>query len=125
MKYVLRYVLVCLTLSNPIGVLAQTEGTAEERAACEPDVRRLCSEFGTDKDKIIACLNQKVRQLSPPCRLVILSYAQEQICIRDINRFCAEASGDRQKTFACLKEKQHMLIASCRNAVDVYARQRR
>jgi hypothetical protein len=125
MQRVLRCVLVCLTLTNPIAVLAQTEGTAEERAACQPDVQRLCNEFGADKDKIIACLNQKVRQLSPACRLVMLSYAQEQICIRDINRWCAEAAGDREKTFICLKEKQHMLTASCRNAVEVYARQRR
>jgi hypothetical protein len=125
MKNALRFFLVCLTLSNPIAVLAQNEGSAEERAACEPDVRRLCSEFGVDKDKIIACLNQKVRQLSPACRVVILSYAQEQICLRDINRFCPEVAGDREKTFVCLKEKQHLLSGSCRNAVEVYARQRR
>ena len=59
--------LACL-LSLPIAAIAQEQGTADERQACEPDVNRLCSQFIPDRDKIILCLNQKVRELNPSCR---------------------------------------------------------
>ena len=76
MRTLTALALVCLLVQSG-AAFAQTEGTAEERQACEPDVNRLCSQFEPDKDKIIACLNQKVRQLSPACRKVILSYARK------------------------------------------------
>jgi hypothetical protein len=38
---------------------------AQER--CEPDVMRLCSEFTPDRDRIVACLKAKRRQLSVSC----------------------------------------------------------
>jgi len=105
--------------------MAQDQGTAEERQACEPDVNRLCSEFIPDRSKIIVCLNQKVRQLNPACRNVILFYAQQQICAGDISRLCGEFAQDHDKTFACLNGKREMLSASCRRAVNVYERERR
>ena len=49
--------LACL-LFLPIAAIAQEQGTADERQACEPDVNRLCSQFIPDRDKIILCLNQ-------------------------------------------------------------------
>jgi hypothetical protein len=67
MKNLPRLTLVCL-LFLPIPAIAQEQGTADERQACEPDVNRLCSQFIPDRDKIILCLNQKVRELSPSCR---------------------------------------------------------
>jgi hypothetical protein len=34
---------------------------------CTPDVMRLCSEFIPDRDRIVACLKRKRRQMSPQC----------------------------------------------------------
>jgi hypothetical protein len=45
-------------------------GTAEERAACTPDVFRLCSSEIPNVDKIIACMKAKKSKLSPKCRAV-------------------------------------------------------
>jgi hypothetical protein len=123
MKSILRVAVTGLIFSHPMASFAQDQGTADERQACEPDVHRLCSDAGVNRDKIILCLNQKVRQLSPACRSVILFYAQQQICARDTTRLCGEA-GDRERTFACLSQKVHMLTPACRNAFEVYARQR-
>jgi len=50
---------------------AQERGTPEERRTCTPDVFKHCSDFIPDPDRITACLRQKVRELSPQCRLVI------------------------------------------------------
>jgi hypothetical protein len=99
--------LVCL-LFLPVAVMAQEQGTADERKACEPDVTRLCSQFIPDRDKIILCLNQKVRELNPSCRGVILFYAQQQ---------------DRDKVLACLSKKIQTVSASCRRALTVYQRE--
>jgi hypothetical protein len=43
-------------------------GTAEERAACTPDVFRLCSSEIPSVSKIIACMKAKQSQLSPKCK---------------------------------------------------------
>lgn len=126
MKHQMRLlgVLVCLTTAFPIAGVAQDQGTDAERKACEPDVNRLCSQFIPDRDKIIVCLNQKIRQLNPACRSVMLYYAQERICASDAARLCGE-SMDRERTFACLSQKTRLLSASCRTAFGVYARDRR
>jgi hypothetical protein len=124
MKNTLRLLLLCLAVSTSSVGRAQ-DGTADERQACEPDVNRLCSEFSPDKDKIIMCLNQKMRQLSPACRSVILFYVQQRICAQDTSRLCGDMGQDRERTFACLSQKERLLSASCRNAFGVYARQRR
>ena len=116
--------LTCL-LFLPIPAIAQEQGTADERQACEPDVNRLCSQFIPDRDKIILCLNQKVRELNPSCRRVILFYAQQQICAGDSSRLCGEFAQDREKTLACLSGKRQMLSASCRHALGVYERERK
>ena len=109
----------------PVVAIAQDQGTSDERQACEPDVNRLCSEFIPDRSKIIVCLNQKVRQLNPACRNVILFYAQQQICAGDSSRLCGEAGQDREEVLACLSRKTQMLSASCRHAFSVYERERK
>jgi hypothetical protein len=116
--------LICL-LFLPIAAIAQEQGTADERQACEPDVNRLCSQFIPDRDKIILCLNQKVRELNPSCRGVILFYAQQQICAGDSSRLCGDAGQDRERVLACLSKKNQMVSASCRRALTVYQRERK
>lgn len=125
MKNVPCLIFASVLMLAPAAALAQDQGTADERQACEPDVNRLCSEFIPDRSKIIVCLNQKVRQLNPACRTVILFYAQQQICAGDSSRLCGEFAQDREKTVACLHGKTQQLSASCRRALSVYERERR
>jgi len=44
-------------------------GTAAQRAACTPDVFRLCSSSIPSVSAIIACMEAKKSQLSPGCRV--------------------------------------------------------
>lgn len=46
-------------------------GTADEQAACTPDVFRLCAAEIPYEDKIVACLNRKLNKLSPACKAVM------------------------------------------------------
>jgi hypothetical protein len=48
---------------------ARSQGTPEQRHACEADARRLCSEFIPNVPAIIACMNHNSRILSAPCRV--------------------------------------------------------
>ena len=48
---------------------AAAQGTPEQRAACENDAMRLCSEFGGDVQRITTCMSQKMRYLNPQCRV--------------------------------------------------------
>ena len=125
MRDLLRPILGCLLACAPLPAVSQDQGTSDERQACEPDVNRLCSEFIPDRNKIIVCLNQKVRQLNPACRSVILFYAQQQICAGDSTRLCSEFAQDREKMLTCLSGKTEILSASCRRALGVYERERR
>jgi type II secretory pathway component PulL len=47
---------------------ASAQGTPAQRAACEGDAQRLCSQFIPDVDRITACLGQQRRYLSAACR---------------------------------------------------------
>lgn len=46
-------------------------GTADEQAACTPDVLSLCFWEIPNEDRIVACLNKNIKKLSPACRNVI------------------------------------------------------
>ena len=46
-------------------------GTADEQAACTPDVLSLCFWDIPSEDRIVACLNRNLKKLSPACRKVI------------------------------------------------------
>ena len=55
--------------------LADSAGTAEERAACRPDVRKLCGHIGAgESDKYRDCLQTHFSELSPKCQQVLMSH---------------------------------------------------
>ena len=53
------------------GIAAAHSGTADEQAACTPDVFRLCLFDIPNEDRIVACLNRNLSQLSPACHDVM------------------------------------------------------
>jgi hypothetical protein len=63
-------VTAAMTASAPSLSFAHS-GTAEEQAACTPDVLMLCLFEIPDEGRIVACLNRNVDRLSPACRTVI------------------------------------------------------
>jgi hypothetical protein len=57
--------------------------TAAQRAACEPDVFRLCSAAIPDVGKIITCMKANKPNLTPACHAVV-DAAEEQIATRSM-----------------------------------------
>jgi hypothetical protein len=56
--------------------LPSMEGTPEDRAACESDVRRYCQSAIPDNMRVLACLQQNRGRISPSCRGVLEKYGQ-------------------------------------------------
>ena len=56
--------------------LPSSAGTAEEEAACKPDVRRFCSELGEDQFRILACLQSQRERISKACLRVLENHGQ-------------------------------------------------
>ena len=57
---------VFLAINAPFAALAQSH-SAEDEAACTPDVLALCQQYIPLRQEIIACLNAKKQELSPAC----------------------------------------------------------
>ena len=54
---------------------ADTSGTAQEQAACRPDVRKLCGHIGkSESDKYRDCLQTHFSELSPKCQTVLMNH---------------------------------------------------
>jgi hypothetical protein len=59
-------------------IAQEHRGTPEQQMACTPDVFRLCGDRIPDEDRIVACLQQNVPQLSDACRAVFQSDERAQ-----------------------------------------------
>ncbi len=53
----------------PLGA-ARAE-SQEDREACTPEVHRLCGQYIPDREAIISCLKQNMKNLVPACRKVM------------------------------------------------------
>jgi hypothetical protein len=63
-------ILVGLALASYSSGAISAPGTDEQRAACTPDVFRLCSSELPNVDHILQCMNVKKTSLSPACKAV-------------------------------------------------------
>jgi hypothetical protein len=52
---------------------AAAQGTPEQRAACEQDAYRLCSQYIPDENRTANCLRRNRVSLSPACRRLFSS----------------------------------------------------
>jgi hypothetical protein len=77
-RTMVRHYATILQVGLSISVLggvawAADQGTAQERRACTPDVLKHCTEFIPDAERITTCLQEKLRELSPDCRVVMIA----------------------------------------------------
>jgi hypothetical protein len=70
-------VIAILLVALPVLAMAQQQGTAQERKACSPDVKRHCSKIVDQGDLVIlSCLKENRQKLSSACNKVLLSHGQ-------------------------------------------------
>lgn len=51
-------------------------GTPEDRAACEPDVQKYCRHAIPDQLRVLSCLQENRKRISPTCQGVLIRYGQ-------------------------------------------------
>jgi hypothetical protein len=73
----------------------------KQRRACTPDVQRLCNQYGSDVDQIVACLKREKANLSPACAEV---FSVPQQCKADIQSLCKDYLVVIPSVVACLKQ---------------------
>jgi len=71
-----------ILLSTSAGL---AQGTSAERAACTPDVFRLCSSEIPSVDRITACLRREKPRLSPACQTVFNTLDRPRTATRSVN----------------------------------------
>lgn len=65
-----RVASACIAMMLAAYAIPSTAATAEERAACTPDVFRLCSSDIPHVERIVACMKRERSKLSPACAAV-------------------------------------------------------
>ena len=84
---------------------------AKQRAACTPDVQRLCNQYIPDVQAIVGCLKAQQASLSAACADV---FSVPMACKPDVTQLCANAP--LPGLVACLKGQQASLSADCASA---------
>jgi hypothetical protein len=56
--------------------LPASQGTPEDRAACEPDVQRHCKTAVPDQLRVLNCLQDNRKRISKACQGVLVKYGQ-------------------------------------------------
>lgn len=74
-------VAVLIVLSTSAG---SAQGTSAERAACTPDVFRLCSSDIPNVTRITACLRREKPRLSAGCQTVFNTLDRQQTATRSV-----------------------------------------
>jgi hypothetical protein len=59
-------------------------GTDEQRAACTPDVFRLCFSEIPNVDRIVGCLTREKRNLSPGCQVVFNGPEKQAVATKSL-----------------------------------------
>jgi len=93
----------CLTLIISLAVILHSTsgfalGTDDQRAACTPDVFRLCGADIPNVDRIVACLKKEKPNLSKDCKAVFnarptRASAAGFLLIREKSRWCRFGTG--------------------------------
>jgi hypothetical protein len=65
-----RLASACIAMVVASHATPSLAATAEERAACTPDVFRLCSSDIPNVERIVACMKRERSKLSPACAAV-------------------------------------------------------
>ena len=78
MKYMLSSVVAIALLMSGAVLAADQPGNAGPRAACKPDVERLCPGVQPGGGRIVACLKQNDAQLSAACKEAIVNAREKK-----------------------------------------------
>jgi hypothetical protein len=74
--FLLGSTIVVAQLPLPLPLPGMGGGTPEDRAACEPDAKRYCKSLMPDELRVLGCLQDNRKRISPACQKVLVKYGQ-------------------------------------------------
>lgn len=91
---------------------------------CKGDINRLCKGVKPGEGRFMACLKNKINQLSPNCKSIISKQmaptkkkAAVDPCKGDAAKFCKGVKPGEGRIIACLAQKPEQLSDSCKKMV--------
>jgi hypothetical protein len=105
------------------GALLAFVGAARaEQGACKADVQKLCKDVQPGEGRIVECMKQHQKELSPKCasqmKQVQAGLKQvSQACEPDVEKFCWDTPIGKGGIASCLKKHSDELSSGCKDAV--------
>ena len=91
--------------------------SAELTGACLTDAKAMCPGVQPGGGKIRDCLKSHIKDLSDPCKDVLLKAVNAKACANDVKQYCAGMEAGGGKIEACLKAKIADLSDACKVAL--------
>jgi Cysteine rich repeat len=105
---VIAMMLPCTTAS------AQLRGVVK---ACVSDVKAQCPGVKPGEGRIRACVKTHLKDLSEPCRNVVLKAVTVKACAADVKKVCADTKPGRGRVKACMKDHLADVSTPCQEAL--------
>ena len=96
---------------------------AQGGGACSGDVAKFCKDVQPGEGRIIKCLKEHEKELSPACRQHVADMEKRlkettQACHDDVMKFCKDVKTGEGRILRCLKAHENDLSPQCREKVS-------
>ncbi len=99
-------------------LFSMTAWAQDKEAPCRSDIVNFCGGV-SGKKKIIACLRQNAKDLSPSCKAQFAeAKAALKDCKADMKKICKSAGKGKGAMLKCLKDNSDKIGPACKAHVD-------
>jgi Cysteine rich repeat len=96
------------------------------RGACAADIKKFCADVERGEGRIVACIKDHLKDLSPPCQAKFAALAAgSRACVADVKERCKDVRPGRGRVRECLKSAIADLSDACKDAISKAAARRR
>jgi hypothetical protein len=92
-------------------------GITASDTTCVSDVKAQCPGVEPGEGRIRACVKTHLKDLSEPCRNVVLKAVTVKACAADVIKVCADSKPRLGRIKACMKDHLADLSAPCQEAL--------
>ena len=96
---------------------------AQGGGACSGDVAKFCKDVQPGEGRIIKCLKEHEKELSPTCKQQVAEMEKRlketaQSCQDDVMKFCKDVKAGEGRILRCLRTHQNELTPQCKEKVS-------
>lgn len=122
-------VLACATSAASAQTMSYAQAGALLAKSCGPDINKFCSKVNLGNGAIVACMNEKIAQVSAACKrdyaIATQSIAQRdaaqdsiaQVCSADAARLCPGMIPQDGNLLGCLLQATKVVSNACNEAI--------